>query len=247
MTTHLVIPDSHAHPDHSNLRYEILGHLITDIKPDVVIDIGDWFDMPSLCEYDKGTKSFEGRRYSVDIAAGVEAQDRMMQVIRRQKKLPRFIRCLGNHENRINRAIEKTPILHGTISTKDLQSREYGWEEHSFLEPVEVDGVVYQHYFPTGVMNKPTGGVNPAKALVDKQHVSCTQGHDHRFNHYRATTPLGRKINGLLCGVFVDYEMDYAGPANQLWDSGVVVKRCVENGDYDLEWISWRQMEYAYV
>ena len=61
--THLVIPDSHAHPDYSNERYDWLAELILDIKPDVVIDIGDWFDMPSLCSYDRGTKGFEGRRF----------------------------------------------------------------------------------------------------------------------------------------------------------------------------------------
>ena len=87
---HLVIPDSHAHPDFNNDRFDWLGHLINDVKPDVVVDIGDMFDMPSLCSYDKGTKGFEGRRYRADIAAGIEAQDRMMSIVKRQKKkLPR--------------------------------------------------------------------------------------------------------------------------------------------------------------
>ena len=90
---HLVVPDSHAHPDYSNERYDWLAELILDIKPDVVIDIGDWFDMPSLCSYDRGTKGFEGRRYQKDIAAGIEAQDRMLTRLRKQKKkLPRSLK-----------------------------------------------------------------------------------------------------------------------------------------------------------
>ena len=132
--THLVIPDSHAHPDFNNERYTWLGKLIHDTKPDVVVDIGDWFDMPSLCSYDRGTKSFEGRSYKRDIEAGVDAQDRMFHEVRKhKKKLPRFVRTLGNHENRVNRAVELDRVLEGTISTKDFQSNEYGFEEYPFL------------------------------------------------------------------------------------------------------------------
>ena len=50
---HLVIPDSHAMPTHNNDRYEWLGKFIFDIRPDVVIDIGDSADMESLCSWDK--------------------------------------------------------------------------------------------------------------------------------------------------------------------------------------------------
>src|SRR5690606_7005489 len=175
---HLIIPDSHASPDHHNKRYEWLGHLINDVKPDVVIDIGDWFDMASLCSYDRGTKGFEGRRYKRDIEAGLDAQDRMFTIIRRQKKkLPRFVRTLGNHEHRIVKAIDRDPILEGTIGLEDLMSKEYGWEEVPFLTPITIDGITYQHYFTSGIMGRPIGGENHARSLILRQLGSVTQGH----------------------------------------------------------------------
>lgn len=242
--THLVIPDSHAHADHHNRRYDYLGHLINDIKPDVVVDIGDWFDMPSLCSYDRGKKSFEGRRYSRDIAAGVEAQDRMLSIVKRQKKrLPRFVRTLGNHENRINKVVESDPILLGTIGIEDLQSKEYGFEEYPFLQSVKIDGVNYAHYFTSGVMNRP---VPNARQLLQKKMQSCTMGHSHLFDHVVEPDVEGNKINACIVGVFQDYDADYAGPANRLWSRGVVVKRGVENGQYDLEWISLKRLKEAY-
>lgn len=241
---HVVIPDSHAHPDHHNRRYTWLGNLIADIKPDVVVDIGDWWDMASLCSYDKGTKGFEGRRYKKDIEAGLEAQDRMFDPIKRQKKkLPRFIRTLGNHENRICKAVERDAILEGTIGLNDLQSREYGWEEYPFLHPVNVDGVNYAHYFASGVLNRP---VPNARQLLIKQLASCTMGHDHRFDYVRQSNVNGDTINSLVCGVFQDYHADYAGPANAIWDRGVVIKRDVQNGNYDLEWVSMKRLREAY-
>lgn len=245
--THLIIPDSHATPGKHNKRYEWLGHLINDVKPDVVVDIGDWWDMSSLCSYDKGTKSFEGRRYKADIDAGLDAQDRMFSIIRRQKKkLPRFIRTLGNHEQRIVKAIDRDPVLEGTIGLADLLSKDYGWEEYPFLTPVSVDGVIYQHYFTSGVMGRPIGGESHARSLVLKQLSSVTQGHSHLFDHHVRTDAGGRRIHGCVVGVYQDYDSDYAGPANKMWHRGVVIKREVEHGDYDIQWVSLKALKKAY-
>ncbi len=81
MKTHLVIPDSHAKPDVPNDRFELLGEFILDLKPDVIVNIGDGADMESLCSYDKGKKSFEGRRYKKDIEAHLDAQQKMFKPI----------------------------------------------------------------------------------------------------------------------------------------------------------------------
>jgi|SRR6478609_644787 len=242
--THILIPDSHAHPGFNNVRYDWLGHLINDVKPDTVIDIGDWWDMPSLCSYDKGTKGFEGRRYKLDIAAGVEAQDRMMSIVKRQKKkLPRFVRTLGNHEDRISRAIDRDPVLEGTIGLSDLQSREYGWEEYPFKDIVEVDGIHYSHYFVSGVMGRPVPNANQ---LLIKKMASCSMGHQHILDHKVANTVSGKTLHGLICGVYQDYEADFAGQGNQVWNAGVVIKRGVENGSYDMEWVSLKRLKEAY-
>lgn len=241
---HLVVPDSHAHPDYSNERYDWLGHLIVDLKPSVVVDIGDWWDMPSLCSYDKGTKGFEGRRYRADIAAGIEAQDRMMSIVKRQKKkLPRFVRTLGNHEDRISRAIDRDPVLEGTIGLEDLQSKEYGWEEFGFKEIVEIDGIHYSHYFVSGVLGRPVPNANQ---LLVKKMASCTMGHTHIFDHKVANTVAGKTLHGLVCGVYQDYEADFAGQGNQVWNRGVCVKREVEAGSYDLQWISIERLRKEY-
>jgi hypothetical protein len=246
--THLIIPDSHAHPDHHNKRYEWLGHLINDIKPDVVVDIGDWWDMSSLCSYDKGTKGFEGRRYKRDIEAGLDAQQRVYDITRRhKKKLPRFVRTLGNHEQRIAKAVDRDPVLEGTIGLNDLQSKQYGWEEIPFLSPVTIDGVTYQHYFTSGIMGRPISGERHAQTLILKQLSSCTQGHSHLFDYCVRTDVRGKKVHGCVVGVYQDYRADFAGPANEMWNPGVVVKRGVENGAYDIEHISLKRLKEAYV
>lgn len=244
---HLVIPDSHAHPDHNNDRYDLLGQLVAELRPDVIIDIGDFWDMASLCAYDKGKRGFENRRYSLDISAGIDAQDRLLAPLKKlRRKAPRKIRCLGNHEHRINRVLETDPVLDGTIGLRDLQSKEYGFEEYPFLEIVEIDGIQYSHYFASGVMGRPIGGVNLGSAILSKQLNSATQGHSHLFDHAVRVRGGGQRIHGLSCGVFQDYVPSFARASARYWSSGVVIKRGVENGDYDLEWVSMRRLKEVY-
>ena len=251
MTSHLIIPDSHAHPDHSNKRYEYIGKLVADLKPDVVISIGDWADMPSLCSYDKGTKGYEGKRYSHDIEAGIDAQARFFHPIRKaKKKLPRFIMLEGNHEYRIKRAIDFDAVhLEGIISPDDLGYRDFGWEyveyEGSTPGNIVLDGINYAHYFPSGIMGRPIGGNNPAYQLVTKYGRSCTQGHTHTFAFYHRGNAVS-ECNGLVCGVYQDWFADFAGAANDMWWKGVVYKTNVENGLYDMRQISLNTLRKEY-
>ena len=72
MTCHLIIPDVQVKPGHDYSFLKAIGNYIVKKRPDVIINIGDFADMPSLSSYDKGKKSFEGRRYKHDVEAGWE-------------------------------------------------------------------------------------------------------------------------------------------------------------------------------
>lgn len=252
MTSHLIIPDSHAHPDYHNKRFNWLGELIVDLKPDVVINMGDMSDMPSLCSYDKGTKGFEGRRYHKDIQSVLDAQERMFAPIKRaKKKRPRFVMLEGNHEHRIERAISTDAAhLEGIISLDDLQYEDFGWEfvKYNGSTPgiIEIDGIAYAHYFTSGIMGRAMGGVHPAYQLLTKQFMSCTQGHTHTTDYCVRTAANGRMIMGLVAGVYQDYFADFAGEANELWWKGVIFKQNVEKGQYDPQWISMEAIKKAY-
>lgn len=248
---HLIIPDAHATPDHNLLRFVWLGNLIADLKPDVVICLGDWADMPSLSSYDVGKRAFEGRRYKDDVMCAIEAQELMFNPInKRKKKRPRFIMLEGNHEQRIRRAINDDAKLEGTMSPGDLAYEKFGWEyvEYRGSTPgvIQVDGIAYAHYFTSGVMGRPIGGVRPAYTLLQKQHMSCTQGHIHTFDMCIQTTGDDRKIMGCVAGVYTDEELSYAGNANDLWWRGVVLKDNVQNGVYDAHMISLHSIKKEY-
>lgn len=239
MTSILVIPDSHAKPDANNDRFSALGNFIVDKRPDYVVDIGDSADMPSLSRYDVGTVHAEGRRYADDIAAYHDAQDKLWlptsQYNKRRKAnkkkmyYPRRIKCTGNHEERINRAASADPSMYGHLSMGDLRESRYGWDVFPFLKPAVVEGIVFQHYFTSGVMGRPIGGENHAASLVKKGHVSCVAGHSHMRDFWETTTPKGDRIFGLVVGCYVDAPEHYTTEQDRWW-SGIVILEEVSDG-----------------
>jgi hypothetical protein len=252
MTTHLIIPDPHAHPDHSNERADYLGKLILDIRPDVVINMGDMFDMPSLSGYDKGKASFHGRNYKKDIAAGLDFDERMWGPIRRAKKRrPRAVFIEGNHEERQRRMLEYSPEFDGAVSFNDFDlDRNYqDIVRYTGGTPgsIEIDGIIYAHYAISGVMGRPISGEHPAYSLLTKQFQSVTVGHLHVLDYCTRTDMLGKRMHGLISGVYMDYDADWAGhEICKMWNRGVVIKKNVENGDYDLEWVSLARLKKEY-
>jgi predicted phosphodiesterase len=249
--THLVIGDAHARPSADNYRFELLGRMVADLQPDTVVDIGDWFSMDSLCKYDVGLRCFEGRRYWRDIEVGIDAQERFRAAMgppKRNKWKPRLVRCLGNHENRINAATEKDSKLTGVIGTDDLLSREFGWEEHRFLHPVTIDGITYTHYPDKGGRG-PGAATKHLAANALTGHRSIVWGHTHRFDYFEEPRGEG-KIMAINCGAFFDEFEDmrdqYAQNDVWRWKLGVLVLWNVREGVGDLDWWSMDRIKGRY-
>ena len=244
MATHLVIGDPHCNPKASNDRFLWAGKLARDLKPDTIVCMGDFSSLDSLSSYDKGKKSFEGRRYKKDIDHAHDALEKFNKGLNGRRS--RKVMLLGNHEDRIDRIVDETPELDGTISTKDLKFKEFGWEVIAYQEPVAIDGVHYCHNYPTGIMGKPISGDNIARSLLLKNKVSSTVGHCHLFDYSMCTIPTGRKVLGLSAGCYLHHKEEYARNTQQLWWSGLIVKRNVRQGEYDIETIEYNTVKRRY-
>lgn len=247
----LVIPDAHARPNNSTKRFEALGNYIAEQRPDKVVCIGDWADMGSLCSYDKGHKSAEGRRYSEDIEAANLALGLTMGRVNAgyrssRKKKPSFYVTGGNHENRITRAADLDPIMHGTIRLDDIRFKQSGWDVVPFLKPLVLDGIVFQHYFTSGVMGKPIGGVNHARALVTSTLQSCVCGHSHLRDFWETTRPDGKKVFGLVVGCFDEGAHEYTTEQKRWW-SGLVMLNEVEDGQAEPHFLSLQYLKEKYL
>lgn len=67
---HGIIPDTQAKPGVPLNHMVWAGDYFAEKHPDILVHVGDHWDMASLGHYDKGTKAAEGRTYHDDIQAG---------------------------------------------------------------------------------------------------------------------------------------------------------------------------------
>lgn len=240
MTKHLIIPDCQIRPGDNLAFLHRIGEYIVEKKPDVIVCIGDFADMPSLSSYDVGKKSFEGRRYKNDVEAVHEAMSILLEpmqdynhrrvVNKKAVYKPRMILTLGNHEHRIERAVNADPKLEGVLETGDLAYHEFGWEVYPFLDVVVVDGVAYSHYFTSGVLGRPA---TSAAAQLAKKHMSCVAGHQQGLQISMAQRADGRRLTSIIAGSCYEHDEDYLGPqGNQHW-RGILVLHEVNDGQFD--------------
>ena len=251
MPRHIIIPDCQVKYGEDFTYLTQIGKYILEKKPDVIVHLGDFADMESLSSYDVGKKSFEGKRYIKDIEAAHKAMNALIRPIREynikakknKEKLykPRFVLTLGNHEQRILRAIENDPKLEGLIKYEDLPYQD--WEVHEFLSPVFIDGVAFSHYFPTGIMGRPA---TSASAMVTKLHMSCVAGHQQGKQIAYGKRPDGSTITCIIAGSCYEHLEGYLDPqTNKHW-RGIIMLNEVNNGSFDECFISLAYLKKKY-
>jgi hypothetical protein len=250
LPSHLVIPDVQARPGVPFQHLDWIGRYIVAEKPDVIVCIGDFADMPSLSMYDVGKTSAEGRRYKDDIKAAHEAMTRLLAPLRayneaQQKAglplyLPRMVMCYGNHEYRIVRAADNDPKFSSTIDLSDLKYKEFGWEVYQFLEIVVIDGIEYSHYFTSGDMGRP---VTSSAALLRERCRTAVMGHIQRTDiaHHKK-----KNYFGLFAGTCYLHNEKYLGPQGNCQRRQIWMFRRVDDGVCDIEQISLAALRERY-
>lgn len=250
---HIVIPDTQVRPGDDLGFLERIGNYIVEKQPDVVIHLGDHADMPSLSSYDVGKKSFEGRRYLADIEAAKEGMRRLWKPLdefnakarKNGKKQynPRKVLTMGNHENRINRAVEQDAKLEGVLSTDALDYTGFGFEVYPFLDVVIIDGIAYSHYYITGVAGRPASS---ARAQLLVNHMSSIAGHQQGMQIATGRRADGKMITNIIAGSCYEHDEGYLGPqGNKHW-RGFLVLHDVRDGEFDLMPVSLKYLNRKY-
>jgi hypothetical protein len=224
--THLIIPDCQVHSGVPIQHLEWVGKYIAAKRPDVIVCIGDFADMPSLCSYDKGKKAFEGRRYVNDIEAAREAMGLLVSQFR---------------DLRITRAVEDAAILDGVIGLHDLAYESFGWEVHPYLEIVNIDGIEYSHYFAG--QGAKGYAVCSARALLNARGGSAVMGHvQHTDVAFHART---QKI-AIFAGTCYLHDEDYLGLQGNAQRRQILMLHEVRDGRFDPMFVSLEYLRRRY-
>ena len=230
-----VLPDAQVMPGVPLDHLGWYGEYIAEKKPDVIVCIGDFVDLPSLSVFGRGERDFAEHRYSKDIAVHHEAMQMFLgpihaEMARDKTWRPFFEFFEGNHESHIDRITQQYAFLEGTIDKADLCLPEYGWRVHPFLQPAAIGGVAFCHYFPSGVMGRP---ITSAQALLRKLHMSAFAGHQQGRDIAYGRRADGAHMTAIISGSFYQHDYKYLSPfTNRHW-RGTYFLHEVRDGQFD--------------
>lgn len=243
---HCVIPDCQVKPgvplDH--LRWA--GEYIADKRPDTIVCLGDFADMPSLSSYDRGKASAECKRYKFDVEAAHKGMELLMSpIVKCEDYHPRLVLTIGNHEDRITRFGDDNPALDGHVSIDDLGYQAWGWEVVPYRQVIKIDGINYAHFFYNPNTGRPLAGAN-LETRLKTIGMSFTMGHQQGLSIAIRDLADGTRQRGLVAGSFYQHSEDYKGPQGNGHWHGILMKAEVENGNYDLCEVSLGYLKRKY-
>lgn len=237
-----VIPDTQVKPGVNTDHLEHIGRYIADKRPDVIVHLGDHFDLPSLSSYDAGKRQFEGRRLRADLEAGQRGMERLVTPFANISGYnPRMEFLLGNHEFRLQRAIDDDAKLEGTLIYPDQFGLEvFGWTVNPYLEVIEIGGAEFSHFFTSGVMGRP---VSSAAVLLRERQKSAIQGHVQRFDMavHQKTGQIA-----LFAGIAYTHQEDYLTPQGNSCRQQIIVMHELRDGIFDPMFVSLDYLKRRY-
>ena len=254
--THVMIPDTQVKPNIDMSYLTWVGKYIANRKPDVIVHIGDHFDLPSLSSYDRGTRKAEGKRLSKDIAAGIKGMNMLLLPIAELQAeelhkygevryKPKMVFTIGNHEERLMRHVNANPELDGFVDYSSFKLEENGWEVYDFLEPAVVNGVTYCHFMANPLSGKPYGGA--AQNVLKHVGESFSMGHKQVLEIATRTLPAsGKQQWAIIAGACYTHDEEYKGQQGNKHLRGIVVKHQVDNGNYNPMFVDLGYLEQRY-
>ncbi len=241
----IVIPDTQVRPGVRTDYLEWISNYIAAKKPDVVVHLGDHWDMPSLSSYDRGKRSAENRRVALDIAAGNLGLTRLSKSI---PKETRKVILRGNHEQRLERYTNDHPELDGSVGYNQFNDLELGWKPVAFLKPITIEGITFCHFFPRGPGGKVTqtrNGAPSAAAQLTREMRTTIAGHQQGFDY--AVRPIsGRLIRSIIAGSCYTHDEAYLSPQGNTHWRGILYLTEVNSGQFSLCEVTLGYLKRAY-
>lgn len=248
---HYVIPDVQVRPGDVTDHLDWIAQDIVRRKPDVIVCIGDFYDLPSLSSYSPpGGLEKEGSRLLADIEAGDSAMLQLTAPIhaeiarlKRNKEKqwkPRMVFTEGNHEYRAARFASNDARFEGVVGTHLCNVEAFGFERHKFLKPVEIDGFWYAHFWQSGHSDRPIGGTIDNR--LNKLGFSFVQGHEQGRRYTDRPLPNGRRLHGIVVGSCYLGTEGYRGEQGVNEWRGTAVLHDVRQGDCEPMFLTLRYL-----
>ena len=144
----------------------------------------------------------------------------------------------------MERERQKSPRkLRSLFSESRFNDRALGWSPIPYRKPVDIDGILYCHYFYNPRSGRPYTGT--AASILKQVGQSFVQGHRQTLDVAIQDLPMGGRRRGVIAGAFYQHDEDYLGPQGDHW-RGILVLNEVARGNFDLMEVSLDYLRRKY-
>ena len=232
-----MVPDTQVRPGVPIDHFTWIGNYIDEKRPDVIVHLGDHYDMASLSRHSEGKHELDQTDVDADIEAGNTALLALHKAMSGAKYrgikryAPRKVLLRGNHEDRIRRFLEQTSHARfkTVVSEKRFNDKALGWQPVEFLKPIDIGGIWFCHYFYNQLSGRPYGGT--ASNKLRNVGFSFVMGHVQGLDMATRSLANGATQWGIVAGSCYRHTESYKGPqANDHW-RGVIMLHEVDGGN----------------
>jgi UDP-2,3-diacylglucosamine pyrophosphatase LpxH len=220
----IIIPDAHLDGKALPKPYRAVKNYIAETGADEVILLGDFADIAALSAWDMDKKRLmEGRRYKEEIKQLNDELDFL------QSKSDNVVYLEGNHEDRINRYLDKNPEFEGMIELPEVLDLDVRGIKFIKMNDLYKSG---RMYFTHGMW---TTKYHANKHLVS---LGCniTYGHTHRAQTDTMTMAKQKPHQAFGLGCLCDTQASYLRNRPSSWiNQFAVMYSDTKTGNFTLQ------------
>lgn len=220
--TAVLFGDTHV-PYHDPRALAIVLMVIAELRPDMVIHMGDLLDCYTLSTYDKNPDKLDSLQEEIDLARQLLGQ------VRVASPTSRLVLLEGNHEDRLRRVLWRMPAEAQALARLTAMQRLMTWPTLLGLDELQVEFVPWQQQSSTMLLPKfilkhgdkvRSQSAYTARAEHERYGRSGASGHTHRLGMYWQSDHNGNHVwleTGCTCSLRPEYTPD------PNWQQGCVV------------------------
>ena len=218
--THLVLNDIHA-PYYQKNIFELVLKFARLLHPDMLINLGDSVDCPSISKFDKRLDRVT--TIAQDFKAGYEVNAKIAEAV----KTDQLVFLHGNQEDRYPTYLSSHHALEGLIDMDEkIGLKDYGYKSIPYGDNYTHNNIFcYQHGYR---YNKYSAYA--AKNILHDEWFSGMCGHTHKAGVHFSTNKagdFGYWENGCLCDFKLAWE--WFKKPNPDWQYAISVVRFLED------------------
>lgn len=236
----LIIPDLHI-PFHDPNAVNLTVKVANKIKPDRIIQVGDFYDFYSVSKFDKDPKRIDTMQDELDVGYKV------WKSIRKAVPKAEILYLEGNHEYRLRKYLWRHPELHSldvlklenVLRIKELKIDFYKNKDTLYLK----NNLIATHGANDDGCKLSQHSGYSAKNTLERIGTNGISGHTHRLaSHYKTT--FDKQYEWHESGCLCDLDPEYMKKPN--WQHGFVVVNYGKKG-FDIKVIPIKEGYWCFV